>query len=281
MQDMPAILFDAVSSNFAEDITMSRLAVTGAAGRMGRRIIELAREQQLEVVAALEGSGNPQLGQPVAGGEPIITDSCDADYDVLVDFSVAQATLPWLAHARLAGKPVVIGTTGHTKDQLFQVEQTSRDIPVLKAANMSLGVNLLLRLAAEVARALGTEYDIEVVEGHHRFKTDAPSGTALALVKAMCDAAGLDSEKGVVHGRHGQTGQRPKGQIGVHALRMGDVVGQHQVHFSTLGETITLSHTAHSRDTFVHGALRAAEWIIGKPNGLYSMHDVLFGDRSR
>jgi 4-hydroxy-tetrahydrodipicolinate reductase len=261
---------------------MIRLAITGAAGRMGRRIIELARQHdQLQVVAALEDAGNPQLGQPAAGAEPAITDTCHVEYDVLIDFSVAQATLPWLAHARLAKKPIVIGTTGHGKDQLYQIDQTARHVPVLKAANMSVGINLLLQLAPQLAKALGPDYDIEIVEAHHRFKTDAPSGTALALLEALCNATGRSPDTDAAFGRHGQTGRRPAGQIGIHALRMGDVVGQHQVHFSTLGETITLSHAAHSRDTFVQGALRAASWIVGKPPGLYSMQDILFPKTAR
>jgi 4-hydroxy-tetrahydrodipicolinate reductase len=187
------------------------------------------------------------------------------------------ATLHWLTYARSQKKPMVIGTTGHASDQLAAIEQASRDIPILKAPNMSVGVNLLLRVVGQVAKALGPPYDVEIVESHHRFKADAPSGTALALLDAICRATGRNRDKEAIFGRRGQTGQRPAGQIGVHALRLGDVVGQHDIHFCTLGETVTLRHVAHTRDTFVYGALRAAEWIAARPPGLYSMQDVLFG----
>jgi len=255
---------------------MIRLAVTGAAGRMGRRIIELARERKnLQVVAALEAPGHPQLGQPATTGGPTITQDCDVPFDVLVDFSLPAATENVLSLARNDGAAIVMGTTGHTPDQLAAIGEAARHIALLKAPNMSVGVNLLLRLIGQVARALGADYDAEIVEAHHRFKADAPSGTAVALLDALCQATDRKPDRDAVFGRHGQTGQRPAGQIGVHAVRMGDVVGQHEVFFSTLGETVSLRHTAHTRDTFVQGALRAAEWIVGKPPGLYSMQNVL------
>jgi len=255
---------------------MIRLAVTGAAGRMGRRIIELARDRKnLQVVAALEAPGHPQLGRPAIGGEPNLTQDCDVPFDVLVDFSLPAATENVLSLARNDAAAIVMGTTGHTPDQLAAIDQAAKHIPLLKAPNMSVGINLLLRLIGQVARALGADYDAEIVEAHHRFKADAPSGTAVALLDALCQATDRKPDRDAVFGRHGQTGQRPAGQIGVHAVRMGDVVGQHEVFFSTLGETVSLRHTAHTRDTFVQGALRAAEWVVGKPPGLYSMQDVL------
>jgi len=136
-------------------------------------------------------------------------------------------------------------------------------------------VNLLFKLAAQVAAALGEDYDIEIVEAHHRFKADAPSGTAIALRDAIIQATGRDPDEDVIYGRHGLTGQRPARQIGMHALRLGDTVGEHEIHFGNLGETLVLKHSAHTRDTFVQGALRAAAWLVGKPPGRYSMHDVL------
>ncbi len=256
---------------------MVRLAVTGGAGRMGRRIIELAGEdEQLQVVAALEAPGNPMVGKQVADGLTV-TDSLKADFDVLIDFSHPDATAGWVEAVELKGKRMVIGTTGLSAAQLERVAAAAKKIPIVRAANMSVGINLLLRVAGEVARVLGPDYDIEVVEGHHRFKKDAPSGTALALAESICQALGKDPDQTLAHGRHGREALRTGGEIGMHALRLGDTVGEHEVFFGTLGETISLKHSAHTRDTFVNGALRAARWIADKPVGLYSMQDVLFG----
>ena len=257
---------------------MVRIAVVGAAGRMGRRIIELAQETEgLAVVAALETAGHGALGEATAAAGVAVGADCSVDFDVLVEFALPGATGRSLAMAKAASAAALIGTTGHDRGQLEAIGHAGESIAVLKAANTSVGINLLLKLAPQVAQALGVDYDIELVESHHRFKVDAPSGTAVALLEAICEATGRDPEADAVHGRHGQTGQRPAGQIGVHALRLGDVVGQHEVHFSCLGERITLGHTAHTRDTFVRGALRAAAWLAGKRAGQYSMQDVLFG----
>ncbi|MFQ6048513.1 MAG: 4-hydroxy-tetrahydrodipicolinate reductase, partial [Phycisphaerae bacterium] len=233
--------------------------------------------ERFQVVAALEAPAHPQLGQPAAAGQPPITDRCNVQFDVLIDFSLPDATIAWLDHVRQAGKSMVIGTTGHSPQQLAAIQAAASSIAILKAPNMSVGVNLLLRLVGQVAQTLGQQCDIEIVEAHHRFKADAPSGTALALLGSICQATGRDPDRDVVFGRRGQTGQRPAGQIGVHAVRLGDTVGQHEVHFGCLGETLTLRHVAHTRETFARGALRAAEWIVHQPPGLYSMHDVLFG----
>jgi len=194
---------------------------------------------------------------------------------VLIDFSSPAGTAHWLEHCITYRRAIIIGTTGHTPEQLARIEAATSSIPVLKASNMSVGVNLLFKLAAQVAAVLGDDYDVEIVEAHHRFKADAPSGTAITLRDAIIQATGRDPDEDVVYGRHGNTGQRPQRQIGVHALRLGDTVGEHEIHFGNLGETITLKHSAHTRDTFVQGALRAAAWLAGKPAGRYDMHDVL------
>lgn len=261
---------------------MVRIAVAGAAGRMGSRILALAwNDSRFEVAAALEKTGHAEIGSDAgerAGLGRIslpIQDRTQTAFDVLIDFSLPEGTMHWLDYCLSLKRAIVIGTTGHTPEQLARIEAAAATIPVLKAANMSVGVNLLLKVAAQVAAALGNDYDIEIVESHHRFKVDAPSGTAVALRDAVVDATNRDAGKDVVYGRHGQTGKRPPRQIGMHALRMGDTVGEHEVHFGSLGETITLKHSAHTRDTFVQGALRATEWLAGKPAGRYDMQDVL------
>ncbi|HON68974.1 MAG TPA: 4-hydroxy-tetrahydrodipicolinate reductase [Phycisphaerae bacterium] len=261
---------------------MVRIAIAGAAGRMGGRILSLAwADPQFEVAAALEKTGHPATGQDAgekAGlgriGLPI-QDRTATEFDVLIDFTTPDGTMHWLDYCLVAKRGIVIGTTGHSPDQLATIEQAAGSIPVLKAANMSLGVNVLLKVVAEVAAALGDGYDIEIVEAHHRFKMDAPSGTALALRDSILKATGRDANRDVIYGRQGQTGQRPPRQIGMHALRIGDVVGEHEVQFGTLGETVTIKHSAHTRDTFASGALRAAAWLAGKPAGRYDMQDVL------
>jgi 4-hydroxy-tetrahydrodipicolinate reductase len=169
---------------------------------------------------------------------------------------------------------MVVGTTGLSDGDHAAIDEAGKIIPVLQAPNMSLGVNLLFALAARAARQLGDDYDIEIVEAHHRFKVDAPSGTALGIARAICDATGKDMAKDLVHGREGES-PRQRGQIGMHALRLGDVVGRHTVSFATLGEELQLTHNATSRDVFARGALRAAQWLAGKPAGRYGMADVL------
>jgi len=261
---------------------MIRLAVAGAAGRMGSRIIALAsKDDRFQVAAALEASGHPGIGADA--GEPAgigrirlpLQDRTETEFDVLIDFSQPAGTMHWLDYCLTRQRAMVIGTTGHSAEQLTRIEQAADTIGVLKAANMSVGVNLMLKLAGRIAAALGDDYDIEIVETHHRFKVDAPSGTALALRDSIVAATSRDTEKDVVYGRHGPTGRRPGRQIGIHALRAGDTVGEHEVHFGSLGETVLLKHTAHTRDTFVNGALRAAAWLARKPRGRYDMNDVL------
>lgn len=297
-----------------------KLAIAGAAGRMGRRLVALASaDAELNVVAALEGPGCADLGRDageLAGvgaiGVRVTAENfrdasaapVGAAFDVLVDFSTAAATAGWIDGCAETKRPIVIGTTGHDADAQARIRAAAQSIAVLKSANMSVGVNVLLRLTREVGALLDESYDVEVVESHHRFKVDAPSGTALALIEAIqrgrtdagravgevnASRAANHSEPG--RSQHGSEPSNPAGpaaarsgrapgEIGVHSLRIGDTVGEHSVQFGNLGETITLAHSAHSRDTFAVGALRAAKWIAGRAPGLYGMEDVLFsGER--
>ena len=262
---------------------MIKIAVVGAAGRMGRRIGTLSHNDPgLQVVCALERSGHEDLGKDYgqllgfAKSNVAITETLTGDPDVIIDFSLPESTVNWIKTAQQHKVAIVIGTTGLGDDEVNLIKSASKDIPIVYAPNMSVGVNLLFRTLGQMAKALGSDYDIEISETHHRFKKDAPSGTALGLLNSVCDGLNVDPKDVAVYGRHGKQATREKGQIGVHALRMGDVVGEHTVYFSTLGETVAVSHSAHSRDTFVLGALRAAKWLGEKPAGLYTMQDVLF-----
>ena len=261
---------------------MIKIAITGAAGRMGRRIaaLALADPKRFQIVSAMEAPAHEAMGSDVGslcGAGPCgvaVSEALQGTPDVIIDFSVPDATLEWLDAARTHKLGMVIGTTGLTESHLAEVADAAGTIPILQAPNMSVGVNLLFKIAGEVARALGPEYDIEIAETHHRFKKDAPSGTALGLARSICQATGRDMGEVLVYGRSGQCPRKP-GEIGMHALRLGDTVGEHSVHFGCLGETVTLSHSAHTRDTFVLGALRAAEWIVRQKPGLYSVQDMV------
>lgn len=264
---------------------MIDLVVAGAAGRMGGRILALARESaDLRIVGALERPGHPALGRDageVAGTAPLgvpVTDDAGralARDRVLVDFTTPEATLE---HARLAaaqGARAVFGATGLGADQVAELRALAARTAVVHSPNMSVGVNVALRVLALMARALGDEYDVEITEIHHRMKKDAPSGTAARMAEVIAQALGRDLEEVGVYGRRGMVGERGPREIGVHALRGGDVVGEHTVVFSTLGERLELTHRAHSRDVFVRGALRAARFVATAKPGYYSLHDVL------
>lgn len=260
---------------------MTRVAINGAAGRMGRRLVALAAEEGLKVVAAVESRGHELLGKDageLAGIGPIgieVADHLQTPADVVIDFSAPAATRQILQACRQQGLPLVIGTTGLDAQLTAELDQAARQVAVLASANMSLGVNLLLDLVGRLAAKLADDYDIEIVEAHHRFKKDAPSGTALALAAAIGAATGQSLQKDVVHGRQGANVPRQRGEIGIHALRGGDLVGRHTVSFLGLGEEISISHLATNRDVFARGALRAAKWLAPKPPGRYSMKDVL------
>jgi len=256
---------------------------------MGRRIIALSTTNpQVRCAAALEGLNSKALGADageLAGVDSlgvVIADRLDAEVDVVVDFSTPAGSMHWLAVCAEHRLPFVTGTTGFTDEHRGRLREASGGIPVLVGANMSVGVNLMLRLVRQLAGLLDASYDVEIVEAHHRHKLDAPSGTALALRDAVVAGRSSDdaNEPSVVYGRHGAVGPRPVGEIAVHTLRTGDVVGEHTVSFGGLGETITIGHAARSRNIFAAGALRAARWIVGRPPGRYDMQDVLFGDGS-
>jgi 4-hydroxy-tetrahydrodipicolinate reductase len=249
---------------------------------MGRRILALAAEDGLfEITGALEKAGNPDIGKDagVVAGVPQlnvkITDGFPGRADVVVDFSLPEAADDSLEYCVRNKAGLVLGTTGLSDSQRKKIEGASSKIPIVCATNMSVGMNALFNLVGKVAALLGDDYDIEIVEQHHRFKKDAPSGSALTLAENIAKATGKKFPDCLANGRSGKNAQRDKGQIGVHAVRAGDIVGIHSVIFSTLGETVTLNHTAHNRDTFARGAIRAAKWLTGKKPGLYSMADVL------
>ena len=260
---------------------MTTIAVTGAAGRMGSRIITLAREAAVfQVVAAIERPDHPMLERDageVAGagkiGVPISID-LQPTPQVLIDFTAPASTRHWLKTCRDRGIAMVIGTTGLHRVDHAAIDVAAQTIPILQAPNMSLGVNLLFKIAGEVAKKLGDDYDVEVVEAHHRFKKDAPSGTAAALADAILQATGKSPEA-LVYGRKGDDVQRKRGDIGVHSLRIGDEVGRHTAYFAALGERLELTHVATNRDTFVHGALRAAQWLAEQKPGRYGVADML------
>jgi len=259
-----------------------KLVVVGAAGRMGARILSLAAESgRFDIVGAVERQDCPALGKDAglaaASGQMGIVLAATyptSPVDVAIDFSLPEGIDKTIDYCIENGVSLVLGTTGLTDHQREKLKSASCKIPILYATNMSVGMNVLFSLVGKVASMLGSEYDVEIVEQHHRFKKDAPSGSALTLAENICRETGRAPEA-VVNGRHGKDALRQKGTIGMHAVRAGDITGIHSVIFGTLGETVTLNHTAGNRDTFVRGALRAAEWISGKPPGLYSMADVL------
>jgi 4-hydroxy-tetrahydrodipicolinate reductase len=264
---------------------MADVVVAGAAGRMGSRLVALIQESRdLSLVGAIEAPDHPSVSKDageVAGtgriGIPIVAepDRVLTAGRMLIEFSVPGATL---AHLRLVaerGGRAVIGTTGFSGDQRAEVERLAKAVPVLLSPNMSVGVNVAFRVLAEMARMLGDDYDVEITETHHRFKKDAPSGTALGMAEAVARALGRDLAETAVYGRQGLAGERSRTEIGIMSLRSGDVVGEHTVSFGALGERLELTHRAHSRDTFARGALRAARFVATAAPGLYSMRDVL------
>ena len=259
-----------------------KLIVRGAAGRMGRRIIALAAEQGLfQLAGAIECPGHPSLGADageLAGCgklEITLAERPGQTADVMIDFSLPQAAIDSITFCADKGIKLTLGTTGLSDVEKDALAKASKKIAIVQAANMSLGMNLLFNIVGKAAAALGQDYDVEIIEAHHRFKKDAPSGSALSLAQALCKATGLKYPDCLVYGRDGKDSTRQSGTIGVHAVRAGDITGEHSVIFSTLGETVAFSHSAHSRDTFARGALKAAKWLLDKPAGLYDMQDVL------
>lgn len=266
----------------------TRIAMAGAAGRMGRAIVETILDPESGLDAALgagvEHQAHPLLGQDVGvisglGALDVpLSDSLERvanDFDVLIDFTLPEATLRHLDECVTLGKPLVIGTTGLTAEQRARVGEAATHIPVLFSPNMSIGVNLMFRLVAEAARVLGDTVDVEVIEAHHRHKIDAPSGTAVRLGEILAETLNRDLAHCAVYGRQGRTGARDRQTIGFETIRAGDIVGEHTVMFAATGERLEITHRASSRRTFAQGAVMAACWLAGAPPGLYDMQDVL------
>jgi 4-hydroxy-tetrahydrodipicolinate reductase len=261
------------------------LVVAGAAGRMGSRIVAcLADTRDLRLVAALEAPGHRALsadaGETAGVGRLGVALTSDAASvlardRVLIEFSTPEATLEHLRIAAGAGARGVIGTTGFTTAQRDEIGALARRVAIVLAPNFSIGVTVALRALAVIARALGEDYDVEITETHHRFKKDAPSGTAVRMAEVVAEALGRDLPSAAIYGRQGFPGERTRKEIGMFSLRSGDVVGEHTVSFGTLGERLEVTHRAHNRDTFARGALRAARFVSGRAPGLYSMQDVL------
>jgi 4-hydroxy-tetrahydrodipicolinate reductase len=245
---------------------------------MGSSILAaLRQEKDFAVTGACERAGSEHVGRD-AGGVPIVAgleSALQKGADVVIDFTAPAASLQHAAICAGRGIALVIGTTGFAPEQKNGLRASAGRIPLLLAPNMSVGVNVLFRLVADAARALGPAYEVEIVEMHHRMKRDAPSGTALRLAEEAAQSLGIAPEQGFVYARHGEVGARKPGTIGLSTLRGGDVVGEHTVHFLSDGERLELTHKATSRDNFARGAVRAARWLAGQKPGLYDMQDVL------
>ena len=264
---------------------MLKVAIVGAAGRMGRTLVEAVSQNSstMRVSVATVLADDPALGVDIgllaigaAIGVKTVAElaSDESDFDVLIDFTSPEATMGHLAYCQASNKAMVIGTTGLSNYQQQAIQAVATDIPIMCAANMSVGVNLCLKLLEQAARVLGDEVDIEITEAHHRFKKDAPSGTALKMWSSA-NALGRDLEEVAVYGREGLSGARDAKAIGFSSVRAGDIVGDHTVLFAADGERVEITHKASSRMTFASGAIRAVKWIAEKESGLYSMQDVL------
>ena len=259
---------------------MTTLAITGAAGRMGQRLIAVAQQSDdLKVVAAIEKGDSPALSRDageVAGigsiGLPI-TDELTVSPDVLIDFTHKSAMSHWLKACRDKHVAMVIGTTGLTDEEHEAIDVSAEKIAILQAGNMSLGVTVMCKIVEEVARLLGPTYDAEILEAHHRYKKDAPSGTAEMIAAAVLKGLDLNKDN-LVYGRYGGEVTRQANDVTMHSLRMGDEIGLHTAYFGGLGERLEITHKATSRDTFVHGALRAARWLAGRPAGRYRIEQM-------
>jgi 4-hydroxy-tetrahydrodipicolinate reductase len=241
---------------------MTNVIITGSKGRMGQALVACAKKMpRLHVIAQVDKGDD--LASVIGGG------------DVVIDFSAHSATVEVARLCAKHKKALVIGTTGHTDTDTFEIKKFKRRIPMVWASNFSTGVNTLFWLTRKAAEILGPDFDLEVVEMHHRLKKDAPSGTAKTLAEILAEARQLHLSEAARHGRAGLVGERTSGEIGIHSIRGGDVVGDHTVIFANVGERVELTHKASSRDTFANGALRAAQWVVKQKPGLYDMQDVL------
>ncbi|MCI5145847.1 MAG: 4-hydroxy-tetrahydrodipicolinate reductase [Candidatus Electrothrix sp. AR3] len=265
---------------------MTNVIVAGASGRMGQRICYMVQQHpDLTLTGAFEQADNPAVGKDageVAGIGTIgvkIASSLEAVIDqgeVIIDFTFHKATMDFIKVAAQHGRAMVIGTTGLTAENLALLKETAEaNFPCVQAPNMAVGVNVLFKLVEKAAAVLGDSYDVEIVEAHHRMKKDAPSGTALKLGEMAASGLGRDLAKVGVFERNGMIGERSDQEIGIQTIRAGDIVGEHTAYFAGPGERIEITHRAHSRDNFAGGAAKAAAWVAGRPNGVYSMFDVL------
>ncbi len=264
---------------------MVKVAVAGVAGRMGGRVVHAVYHRQgAELVGAFEAPGNPAVGKSLAevvglsGVKGVVGDNPEealAGAQVLIDFTFPASSVKNFKLCASLGKAAVIGTTGLNEAQKKTLAAQAKKVPVLFAPNMSVGVNLMYKVATLMAKVLGPDYAIELMEAHHDQKKDAPSGTAVRLIEGLCAVRGWDPEEACRHGRVGMTGARTAGELGVSVIRGGDIVGEHSVYFITNGERLELTHRAHNRDTFAQGAVRAALWVVQQAPGLYDMQDVL------
>lgn len=256
---------------------MIRVVVCGAAGRMGAHVLRAVEAaEDLALAGALEAPGHASLGSEAAPGARIVADPTAVleAADVAIDFSVPQATLALLEAAAARGTCLVTGTTGLDAAGEARLREAADRIAIVRAPNFSLGIHVMLELVSAAARSL-RDYDLEVLEMHHAAKVDAPSGTAVRLAQALAEARGLDLARQAVYHREGHTGPRPRDAIGLQTLRAGDAVGEHTVYLAGPGERLEISHRALSRGNFAAGAVRAARWVVGRPPGLYAMHDVM------
>jgi len=265
--------------------TVTRIAINGAAGRMGRQLLNaVAERDDTRVTAAIDAPGASSIGvdsSVLSGGQVTgvaVNDSVDAvmtDFDTIIDFSAPAASLSLLEKLKGTDKRIVIGTTGFDEAQLKALHAASKEIPIVFAANYSIGVTVALSLLKQAAQALGEDYDVEVTEAHHHHKVDAPSGTALVMGQAVAEGHDWDFSKCAVYAREGITGAREKNTIGFSTIRAGDIIGEHTVLFAGNGERLEITHKANDRMTFARGAVRAAKWVSSQQAGLYDMTNVL------
>ncbi len=265
---------------------MISVIIDGACGRMGRLIAQgVIAEADMQLVGAIESSDHPQIGQdmgeasgvrslgiPISDDLPAILDRADA----VIEFTTPSATIEHLKDVVNAQKAMVLATTGYTADELTEIHELANEIPCVLAPNMSVGVNVMLQAIQLVAKALGDDYDVEVIETHHNHKVDSPSGTALQIGEVLAKTLNRELEEVGVYGRHGMVGSRTKKEIGMHAIRGGDIAGDHTVLYAGAGERIEITHRAHSPEAFSKGAIRAARWIVNAPKGLHDITEVLF-----
>lgn len=265
---------------------MISVIIDGACGRMGKMITQgVVTQSDMQLVGAIEYSGHPQLGEDigeVAGvgtiGVPIndnLSEILD-EADVVVEFTAPSASIEHLRNVVDAGKTMVLATTGFTEAELAEVQELAQNIPCVMAPNMSVGVNVMLQAVQLVAKALGDDYDVEVIEAHHNQKVDSPSGTALRIAEVLAESLDRNLAEVGAYGRHGMVGARPEKEIGIHAIRGGDISGDHTVLYAGAGERIEITHRAHTREAFAKGAIRAARWVVDAPKGLHDIAEVLF-----